>query len=89
MAIVCATHFTASSLDAVQVATALAARTRQTLHLVAVMPAGAPLDVDRASRAALQAEAVAAAGQNVEVKTTLLHGRLEQQLAIYCREVSA
>jgi len=89
MAIVCATHFTASSLDAVQVATALAARTKQKLHLVAVMPVGAPLDVDLASRSALQAEAAAATEQNVDVKTTVLHGKLEQQLATYCRDVSA
>lgn len=89
MTIVCATHFTPSSLDAVQVAAALAARTKQKLHLVAVMPIGSPPEIDQATKTALQDEAFAAGEQHVDVVTNVLHGRLEHQLSTYCRDVSA
>ena len=47
MTIVCATHFTASSSDAVAVAGHLARRTGQPLWLVTVLP-GVPLEIGRA-----------------------------------------
>ena len=38
MAIVCATHFTSSSTDALQVSALLARRTKQRLYLASVLP---------------------------------------------------
>lgn len=89
MSIVCATHFTPSSLDAVEVATALAERTQQKLYLVSVMPVGAGPIVDKNANDALLQEASAGRARGLAVETSVLHGRLEQQLAVFCRDVAA
>lgn len=89
MSIVCATHFTPSSLDAVEVATALAERTQQKLYLVSVMPIGSGPTVDKNASAALLQEASTALEHRLDVETTVLHGRVEQQLSVFCRDVSA
>lgn len=88
MSIICATHFTPSSLDAVAVATGLADRTRQKLHLVAVMPAGSGPTVDHDANAALTREAATARERGVNVETSVLHGKLEHQLSTLCRQIA-
>lgn len=88
MSIICATHFTPSSLDAVEVATALAERTHQKLYLASVMPAGSGPAVDHHANVALLKESATAHAHKLDVETVVLHGRLEQQLATLCREVS-
>lgn len=95
MTIVCATHFTDSSSDAVAVATHLARRTGQKLWLVTVLP-GVPLgpSVNGPRREttvnnALHLEASVAREQGVEVEVALLHGRMERAVGRLCNDVNA
>lgn len=88
MTIVCATHFTQSSVDAVHVAAMLAFRTKQKLWLCCVLP-GAADKSDDATNAQLAAEAAALKEAGVEVETALLHGQLERSLGRLCRDVAA
>lgn len=90
MAIVCATHFTQSSTDALQVASMLAVRTRQKLWLASVLPgslSSTTKDAPTHDKLALEAEALRQAG--VDVETALLHGQLERSLGRLCAEVDA
>ncbi len=94
MTIVCATHFTASSSDAVIVAAQLARRTRQTLWLVTVLPGArlsttAPTEREQAVHDALHQEARVLREQGLELEVAVLHGRVEQVLGTLCNEVNA
>lgn len=92
MAIVCATHFTPSSTDALQVATLLARRTKQRLYLVSVLP-GVALSAHGAkeseTNSALALEASVLRDSGLEVETVVLHGQLERALGQLCTDVSA
>lgn len=94
MTIVCATHFTASSSDAVAVAARLAQRAEQPLWLVSVLP-GAALAPGRNSPRhkavsdALQQEAQLLRRQGLEVKVALLHGKVERAIGQLCKDVRA
>lgn len=88
MAIVCATHFTQSSIDALHVAAMLAFRTKQKLWLCCVVP-GAAAKGDDATNAQLANEAAALREAGLEVETALLHGQLERSLGRICRDVAA
>ena len=93
MTIVCATHFTASSSDAVTVAGYLARRTGQQLWLATVLP-GVPLGGglsprEQTVRDALHLEAGALREQGLEVEVALLHGKVERALGRLCTDVNA
>ncbi len=88
MAIVCATHFTSSSTDALQVATLLARRTKQRLYLASVLP-GAQGEKETATHSALALEASGLREQGLEVETVVLHGQLERALGRLCTDVTA
>lgn len=88
MAIVCATHFTQSSIDALHVAAMLAFRTRQKLWLCCVVPGTASSD-DDAKHSQLENEATALREAGVDVETALLHGQLERSLGRLCHDVAA
>jgi nucleotide-binding universal stress UspA family protein len=91
MAIVCATHFTDSSVEASAVATRLAKKIRLPLWLVNVMggAAAAPSPKDEAARAALEAQAGRLRASGLDVQTVLLHGKLERALPEFCDFVDA
>ena len=94
MTIVCVTHFTSSSSDAVTVAAQLARRTRQPLWLVTVLP-GVRLSPAGASpreqvvSEALHLEAGVLREQGLEVEVALLHGKVERAIGRLCLEVNA
>jgi nucleotide-binding universal stress UspA family protein len=92
MTIVCATHFTASSTDAVAVAAHLARRTAQPLWLVCVLP-GLPLGPsgprEKTVSDALHLEAGVLREQGLEVEVALLHGKVERALGRLCADVRA
>lgn len=93
MTIVCATHFTDSSAEALAVAAQLARKTRQPLWLVNVM-GGAALVAggsarDAVARTALEDEARPLREEGLEVSTALLHGKLDRSLAEFCDFVGA
>lgn len=93
MTIVCATHFTDSSAEALAVAAQLARKTRQPLWLVNVM-GGVQLVAggsarDDAAREALEAVARPLRAEGLDVSTALLHGKLERALAELCDFVGA
>ena len=95
MTIVCATHFTDSSSDAVAVATHLARRTRQRLWLVTVLP-GVPVGPsaegprrETTVNNALHLEASVVREQGVEVEVALLHGKMERAVGRLCDDVNA
>ncbi|MGV3624526.1 MAG: universal stress protein [Archangium sp.] len=88
MAIVCATHFTQSSNDALHVAAMLAFRTKQKLWLCSVVP-GVGSSEDDAVNAQLANEAGALREAGVQVETALLHGQLERSLGRLCHDVAA
>ncbi len=94
MTIVCATHFTTSSSDAVAVAGQLARRTGQPLWLVTVLSgvhlSSAPLSPrDQVISDALHLEAGVLREQGVQVEVALLHGRVERAVGKLCTEVNA
>ncbi len=94
MTIVCATHFTASSSDAVIVAAQLSRRTKQRLWLVTVLPGvrfstTPPSDREQAVHDALNQEARVLREQGLEVEVAVLHGRVERVLGTLCSEVDA
>lgn len=92
MTIVCATHFTASSANAVVVAALLARQSSQRLWLTSVVPSSRirpALKGDPAVGQALRGQADLLRKQGVEVTTTLLHGPPDRSLAQQCDEVSA
>lgn len=94
MTIVCATHFTASSSDAVIVAAQLARRTKQRLWLVTVLPgvrfsATAATEREQAVHDALHQEARVLREQGLELEVAVLHGRVEKVLGKLCADVDA
>lgn len=92
MTIVCATHFTASSSDAVMVAAHLARRTGQPLWLVTVLPGvrlGTSGARERAVNDALQEEAGVLQDEGLQVEVATLHGRVEHALGQLCIDVGA
>lgn len=89
MTIVCATHFTDSSAEALAVAAQLAQKTGQPLWLLNVVGAGAGPARDDAARDALEAQAAPLRKQGLEVSTALLHGKLERSMAELCDFVGA
>ena len=94
MAIVCATHFTDSSSDAVAVAAQLAQRTRQPLWLVTVLPgvrlaSGSPSPREQVVNDALHLEAGVLRERGIEVEVALLHGKVERAVGRLCADVNA
>ena len=92
MTIVCATHFTASSTDAVAVAAQLARRTGQPLWLVTVLPGlglTAPGPRERAIDDSLHQQADAFRKEGLTVEVAALHGRIERALGKLCADVNA
>lgn len=95
MAIVCATHFTESSTDAVAVAAHLARRSGQALWLVSVLP-GVPLGPsvvgpkkETAVSTALHHEAAQLRQAGLTVEVALLHGKVERAVGRLCSDVGA
>lgn len=93
MTIVCATHFTDSSSEAVSVAAQLARRTGQRLWLASVVP-GVPLSPgggpkETAVNSALHLEAGVLRDQGLEVETALLHGKVERAIGRLCNDQGA
>lgn len=93
MTIVCATRFSEESAQAAAVAAELARRQKETLWLVHVLPARTgrePHDTIAASvEAALKGDAVLLARGGDHVKTAVLTGRLEEEVARFCVEKAA
>lgn len=92
MSIVCATHFTASSANAVTVAALLARQSSERLWLTSVVPHSRIRPARPQHRAvgqALQHEAELLRKQGVEVETSLLCGALDRSVARQCDDVSA
>ena len=92
MTIVCATHFTSSSLDAVVVAAHLARRTKQALWLVNVVP-GLPLGStgprENKANEELHREAGLLRAEGLVVEVALLHGKVARALGRLCTDVNA
>lgn len=92
MTIVCATHFTASSLDAVVVSAHLARRTKQALWLACVLP-GVPLGPsgprEQKARDDLHREAGLLREEGLVVQVALLHGKVERAIGRLCSDVNA
>ena len=92
MTIVCATHFTAASLDAVVVSAHLARRTKQALWLASVLP-GVPLGPSgpREQKASdeLHREAGLLRQEGLVVEVALLHGKVAHAIGRLCSEVNA
>lgn len=91
MSIVCATHFTASSGDALTAAAGMARRSSRVLLLVTVVPAEATGDVADAhlrATAATRLEGLAAGlrGDGLDVRTRVLRGALGPEVAAVCSE---
>ncbi len=94
MTIICATHFTESSLAAVRVATALVRKRPQPLHLVNVQ---ASYELSAHKRDLHRAQAVAALSKvaaqlqatGVDVNTALLSGALGPAVRQFCSERAA
>lgn len=91
MSIVCATHFTASSADALQAAAAMARRSSRVLLLVTVVPAEPTGDVADAHLRAtapgrLEGLAAGLRGDGLDVRTRVLRGGLGHEVATVCRE---
>jgi nucleotide-binding universal stress UspA family protein len=92
MTIVCATHFTASSSDAVAVAAQLARKTGQPLWLATVLPGlgfTAPGPREREVSDALHRQAVDFRIEGLQVEVAALHGRVERALGRLCTDVKA
>lgn len=93
MTIVCATHFSESSADAVAVASQLARRTGQPLWLVSVVRGGSfrsgARELERAAWEALEQQAAALGADGLRVKAQVLRGRLERMLSRVCEELDA
>ena len=94
MTIVCATHFSISSSDAVVVAAHLARRMKQKLWLVTVVP-GVPLSTGRTSHRdktvldALHTEANLLRQEGLDVEVSLLHGKVDRALGKLCHDIDA
>ncbi len=92
MPIVCATRFTEESTFAVGVAASLARKHHQKLWLVHVLPAGLGVfeeGLDSAAAKALEHEAGLLSQTGIDVHTAVIHGKLEQAVARFCREKAA
>ncbi len=89
MTIVCATHFTDSSFNAVKVAAGLARRHRQPLHLVSVVPENTDREVHTSVNDALLLEAAALSSEGLDVLTSVLQGPLEGAVGQFCKSVAA
>jgi nucleotide-binding universal stress UspA family protein len=95
MAIVCATHFTESSGDALSVAIALARRTGQPLWLASVTrgmafnPSFGPPRGERAADTTLHVEAEALRKEGLTVEVAVLHGRFDRAVSRLCDDVGA
>ncbi len=89
MSIVCATHFTDSSNDAVHVAAALAQRTRQEVLLASVLPAlqlsdalGHRKEIDVTDN--LETAAQLLRSEGIKAEAELVHGAVDSALARLC-----
>lgn len=91
MTIVCATHFTDSSLSAVRVAADLARKTSERLFLVTVQTdwAAVPKEHEEAALEALRLEAHALALDGCESVPVMIKGPLEGALKQFCRDKQA
>ena len=92
MTIVCATHFTVSSSDAVSVAAHLARRTGQPLWLVTVLPGlgmTAPGPGEKAVSDVLNQQAADLRAEGLQVEVASLHGRVERALGKLCSDINA
>lgn len=95
MAIVCATHFTQSSGDALAVAAQLAKRTGRPLWMVSVTsgfafnPSFGPPEAEQAASASLHAQADALRKDGLKVEVAVLHGRMERSVERLCNDVGA
>jgi nucleotide-binding universal stress UspA family protein len=92
MSIVCATHFTASSSDAVSVAAHLARRTGERLWLANVLPRGLGAPGPREALAAqqmLEQEKERWRARGLDVEAATLQGKLDRSVARLCSEVGA
>ncbi len=89
MTIVCATHFTDSSFNAVKVAAGLARRHKQALQLVSVLPENTDAEVQTSVNDALLLEAAALSSEGLDVQTAVLHGPLEGAVGRFCTSVNA
>lgn len=91
MTIVCATHFSDTSFTAVRVAAELARRHRQLLWLVTVLPGPGVADaegLEHASRMrdALMLEVAALASPELDVRSRVLHGKVDEAVGLFCRD---
>ena len=89
MSIVCATHFTDSSNDAVHVAAALAGKTRQAVLLASVLPAlqlsdalGHRKELDVTDN--LETAAQLLRSEGIKAEAELVHGAVDSALARLC-----
>jgi nucleotide-binding universal stress UspA family protein len=90
MTIVCATHFTDSSFEAVKVAAGLARRHRQPLWLVSVLPHRNTDDEKQSAvNDALLLEAAALSSEGLDVQTAVLHGPIERAVGQFCTDKKA
>jgi nucleotide-binding universal stress UspA family protein len=92
MSIVCATHFTPSSVNAVTVAALLARQSQERLWLTSVVPRSyrpASRRQDQSFGPALRQEAELLRKRGVEVDTSLLHGAFDRSVVQQCENVSA
>lgn len=87
MTILCATHFSDSSADAVAVAAQFARQSHQPLWLTSVVPSRSPKE--QAVDSALHHEATTLREQGVEVATTILHGQVDRAVARLCTDLGA
>ena len=92
MTIVCATHFTTSSANAVTVAALLARQSSERLWLTSVVPHSRirpARKVDQAADQALRGEAEVLRKQGVQVEARLLRGATVRSVARQCDDVQA
>jgi nucleotide-binding universal stress UspA family protein len=95
MTIVCATHFTESSGDALAVAVALARKTGQPLWLASVTrgfsfnPSFGPPQAERATDTTLHVEANALRKEGLTVEVAVVHGRFDRAVRRLCEDVGA
>jgi nucleotide-binding universal stress UspA family protein len=90
MTIVCATHFTNGSFDAVKAAASLASVHGESLCLISVVPPNRlQLPAERELSDALRLHAAALTADGIEAEMELLHGTLERTVRKYCEDRAA
>ncbi len=90
MSIVCATHFSNTSFDAVKAAAALASVHHERLHLISVLPARqAETPGDKVLGDALQLHVDALSADGLQAEMEVLHGTLEATVKRYCEDHAA